>query len=251
MAELQSLATSFEEDAPQIGTTLKSCSPAIAEALGFTPLEFLFVDRQHGFPVSERLEHVVRAADLHGLPVVVRVPKDDLSMITYFLDIGVSGVMLPQIEDPEILREASEHVRYHDGRSIATTSRAAGFGKIDRDQYVEHVNEELALIPQIETEAGVEVVDEVARLEASTAVAIGPGDLAKSMGVTSGGVEVKTAVDDIFDTVEANGCRAGTFVGDESGIDRYADRAAFVICNSDIGLLMSQYDDLLADNTDT
>lgn len=250
MAEYQSLATSFEEEKPQMGTTLKSCSPAIAEALGYTPLDFLFVDRQHGFPVFDRLEHIVRAADLNDIPVVVRVPKDDLSMITYFLDIGVSGVMLPQIEDPDIVREASEHVRFHDGRSIATTSRAAGFGDHDRGEYIDHVNEDLALIPQIETDAGVEIVDEVAQMEESTVVAIGPGDLAKSMGATPGGAEVGEAVNEIFDTVESNGSDAGIFVGGRSGIEQYEDRAAFLICNSDIGLLMSDFEGLLADTSE-
>lgn len=167
-------------------------------------------------------------------------------MITYLLDIGVSGIMLPQVEDPETVREASEHVRFRDGRSLSTTSRGANFGDTGRGRYIEHVNEELALIPQIETEDGVEVVDEVAQLAESTVVAIGPGDLAKSMGATPGGPEVDETIDAIFEIAGRNNYDAGIFVGDEVGIERYEDRASFIICNSDIGLLMSEFDRLLA-----
>ena len=36
-----------------VGSVLQSASPTVAEALGYTPLDFLFVDRQHGEPMLE------------------------------------------------------------------------------------------------------------------------------------------------------------------------------------------------------
>ena len=245
MAGLQSVVDAFEREEPAVGTTLKSVSPNVAEALGKTPLDFVLVDRQHGSPVFEDLEHVVRAADVNDLPVIVRVPTDDLSMITYFLDIGVAGVMLPQIEEPETVVEASSHVRFADGRSIATTSRAASFGAHDRQEYIDYVNEEVALLPQLESKGGVEVASEVAALDETTALAIGPGDLSKSLGASSGDEVVQDAIDEIFEAANEAGAGAGIFVGSPEDIDRYADVAKYVIYNSDVGLLMDHFDEVL------
>lgn len=246
MAGLQSVREAFERDEPAIGTTLKSVSPNVAEALGRTPLDFLFIDRQHGSPVYDELEHIVRAADLNDLPVIVRIPKDDLRMITYCLDIGVAGVMMPQIEDAGTVVEANSHVRFDDGRSIATTSRAAAFGDRDREEYIEHVNQNLALIPQLESETGVGQAEEIAQLSETTTIAIGPGDLSKSLDASPDDAVVQNAIDHVFEAANAEGCGAGIFVGDPAGIERYRDDASFVIYNSDVGLLMEHFGEVLS-----
>lgn len=247
MAGLQSVRDAFESDEPAIGTTLKSVSPNIAEALGKTPLDFIFVDRQHGSPVYEGLEHVVRAADINDLPVVVRVPTNDMSRITYLLDIGVAGIMLPQIEDTETVVEAGTHTRFKDGRSIATTSRAADFGAQSSERYVEYVDEDVALLPQLESETGVGIAEDVAGLDETTAVAIGPGDLSVSLDASPGDPVVESAIDDVFAAADRAGTGAGIFVGDPAGIEKYRDDAAFIIYNSDVVLLMDHFDDVLSE----
>lgn len=230
---------------PAVGTVLSSVSPALAEALGYTPLDFLFVDRQHGPPVTEGLEAIVRSADLTDTPVVVRVPRGDTSMITFLLDAGVRGIMLPQVADPAVVREASSHLRYGDGRSLASASRAARFGRVSKEDYADYVNDELALLPMIETEAGAAAVDEIAGMDEVTALAIGPGDLAWSLDVAMGSDAHRTAIDRIFEAGAANDCPVGIFVASPEDIDRYADRAAFVIYGSDVGILASHFEAVL------
>ena len=248
MAGLQSVTELFERDEPAIGTTLKSVSPTMAEALGTTPLDFLFLDRQHGAPIlGADLEHVVRAADIHDLPIVARVPVDDHSMITYLLDTGVAGIMLPQIEDPEFVVEAGSHTRYRHGRSLGTTNRAAEYGAVDRSEYIDHVDQNIALLPQLESADSIERAAEIAQLEETTALAIGPGDLSKTLGVQPGDPEVLDAVDRIFEIGAENDCNVGTFVGTPEGIERYRDDAAFIIYNSDVCLLMDHFDELLGE----
>lgn len=247
MQPRSSLAARLLVDDLAIGTVLGSVSPTVAEALGYTPLDFLFVDRQHGSPVTEELEEIVRSADLTNTPVVVRVPRGDMSMITYLLDSGVRGIMLPQIEDAAAVRGASSHVRYSDGRSLASTSRAAKFGNVSKKDYADYVNEELALLPMIETEAGVDAADEIAVLDEVTALTIGPGDLAWSLDVTIGSDAHSAAIDRVFEVGTAHDCPVGIFVASPEDIERYADRAAFVIYGSDIGILSAHYHEVLGD----
>ena len=235
------------EDAPAKGTVLKSVSPNVAEALGYTPLEFIFIDRQHGSPVTETLEYLVRVGDLVDLPTIVRLPREDTSMITAFLDFGISGIVLPQVEDPETVKEASSHMRYQDGRSLGSYTRAARFGNVPKQTYAEHVNERMALLPMIETQAGMDAVDEIAALPETTALAIGPGDLSWDLGVEFGSEPHQDAITEIFETASDHDCPVGIFVPSEAEIDRNWDRAAFLIYSSDISVLTAAYSDVFGE----
>jgi len=245
MADLPSLASRLTTSEPSVGTMLKSMSPNVAEALGYTDLDFLFVDRQHGSPVTERLESIVRAADLTGLPVVTRVPRDDHSMTTSLLDLGVSGICIPQVESPETVREASSHVRYRDGRSLGTTTRAARFGAVPREAYVEHVDTELALLPMIETEAGVRNAGTIASMPEVTGVLVGPGDLAHSIGAGFGDDRHRRTIDGIFDAAAANDCPAGIFVSSVAELERYRPRASFLVYGKDLEMVTAHVTDVL------
>lgn len=240
-----SLAELVTSDETAIGTNLKSCSPVMAEALTYAPIDFLLVDRQHGSPVTERLESIVRAADIQDVPVVVRTPRDDTSMITYLLDTGVRGIMLPMVEDPETVREASSHVRYEDGRSLGSYSRAARFGNVPKPRYGEYVDEELALLPMIETAAGLDRVDDLSSMEEVTALAIGPGDLAWSLGVEYDSEDHHEALDSIFEIAAANDCPVGTFAPAIEHVEQFADRASYLVHSSDVAITTGHFDRLL------
>lgn len=230
-----------------LGTTLKSVSPNVAEALGHTPLDAFFIDRQHGLPVEDGLENLLRAAALNDMTMIVRVPKDDLSMVTYCFDAGVDAVMLPQIEDCSLVEEAITHVQYNQGRSLATTTRAADYGYADRDKYMEHVNNEIVLLPQIESVAGIEALDDILEIQGINDIAIGPGDLAFSLGVEFGSPEHRDAIDRIFSKCERGGVNAGTFVGSTEDIKRYRERASFLIYRSDLTVLTDEFERALSE----
>lgn len=246
MDEPQSLVNLLMGDGRTIGTTLKSASPNITEALGYTPLDFLFIDRQHESPIDTTLEEMVRTADLGKLPVMVRVPKGATGMITYLLDFGVRGIVLPQIDGPEAVREASHYVRYKDGRSLAMSTRAARFGETDRERYKEYVNEDLALCPMIETIDALEQIGDITALAETTGVMIGPADLSASLGTTMNSETTKRAIDRIFDTAASHDCPVGVFIGPDD-LDRYADRASFTVLSNDIDVLMRYYREMLGE----
>lgn len=247
MEPRSSLADVLTGDGTAVGTYVQSVSKTVVEALGYTPLDFLFVDHQHGPPVDETLADLVRAADLRDLPMVVRVPRDDASAVTRMLDSGVRGIMLPQVEDAATVAEMSSHVRYRDGRSLGSSTRAARFGNVPKAEYADYVNEELALLPMVETAAGVEAAGDVAAAEGTTALAVGPGDLAWSLDVPFGSDAHRAAVDRTFDAAAEHDCPVGIFVGTEENLRRYAGRAAFVVYRTDVSILTSHYEDALGD----
>ena len=241
----QSLVDELTADDLSIGTLLKSMSVNMAEALSYTDLSFLFVDRQHGSPVFARIEDIVRAADLNDAPVAVRVPREDTSMITALLDIGVRGIVLPQVETEERVERASSHVRYADGRSLGSTTRAARFGAFEKSAYIEYVNEELALLPMIESETGVENAGALAAMDEVTALLIGPGDLAHSLGTEFWSDEHLAAIERVFDAADEQDCPAGIFVSTEVQLADVADRITFTIYSKDIGIVTDHFEDVV------
>lgn len=246
MVERQSTINQWSNNGPAIGTVLKSVSPTVAEALGHTPLDFLFVDRQHNTPIYQELEHVMRAADLNDMRVVIRIPKDDLSMVTYSLDIGAKGIMLPQVENSDIVEEALSHVHYDSGRSLSTASRAGGYGYEDRQGYIDHVDNDLTVLPQIESEAGVDTLEDIVILDEITDIAIGPGDLAYTMGETFGSDAHVAMIDRIYEIAGRHGCNVGTFVA-PAALEQYYEQSSFLVCSSDVTMLLSKVEDRLSD----
>lgn len=245
MASPTSFVETLESDTFSIGTILKSMSVNMAEALSYTDVSFLFVDRQHGSPVFTQLENIVRAADLNDVPVAVRVPRDDVSMITYLLDLGVRGIVLPQVESPEYVKEVSSHVWHDHGRSLGTTTRAARFGDFDRSEYIDYVNEHLALIPMVETTAGLETAEALAAMDEVTALLVGPGDLAHSLGTEFWSDAHLDAVGRVFAAAAANEIPAGIFVSAEQHIADVKDRTSFVIYGKDIGIVTDHIEEVV------
>lgn len=237
-----------DPDHVSIGTLLKSMSVNMVEALSYTDLPFVFVDRQHGSPVFSRIEDLVRAADLNDLPVAVRVPRDDTSMITALLDAGVRGIVLPQVETEARVERASSHVRFADGRSLGTTTRAARFGEFERSEYIDYVNQELALLPMIESEAGVENAAALAAMDEVTALLVGPGDLAHSLRTEFWSDEHLAAIERVFDAGDEQKCPVGIFVSTKDQLADVADRITFTIYWKDIHIVTDHLEQVIDSN---
>ena len=244
MTTPKSFVRMIESDTFSVGAMLKSMSVNMAEALSYTETSFIFVDRQHGSPVFTRLENIVRATDLNDVPVAVRVPRDDVSMITYVLDLGARGIILPQVESPEYVREASSHVWYDHGRSLGTTTRAARLGAIEQSAYIDYVNEHIALIPMIETTAGLENAKTLAAMDEVTALLVGPGDLAHSLDTEFWSDSHLDAISRVFDAAAANKIPAGIFVSNEQQIADVKEDTSFIIYHKDVDIVTDHMDEV-------
>jgi 2-keto-3-deoxy-L-rhamnonate aldolase RhmA len=100
----------------------------------------------------------------------------------------------------------------------------------------------------VETESGVNAAPELARLNETTALTIGPGDLANSLGVDFGSDTHRSVIDQVFEIGAEADCSVGLFVGTTEEIERYRDRAAFLIYRSDVSILVDHYERILEDN---
>jgi 2-keto-3-deoxy-L-rhamnonate aldolase RhmA len=162
------------------GTFLGLASPSAIEVAALAGCEWVLLDLEHGGGTLEQVGPSVQAANAAGIPLVVRVPRAERSVIGWVLDQGVAGVMLPRIESVEDAQDCVTTVDYPPAgqRGVASYTRSAGWGKHSVRDTARGV-----CIVQIETVGALEAVASIASLPGVDSVFVGPLDLSFALGI--------------------------------------------------------------------
>lgn len=164
-----------------IGTFCAIPHPVAVEVVAASGVDFLCIDWEHSQIGRERIEDLIRAADVHKVPAMVRVPGHTPEWIAAALDAGASGVLVPRISTAEQARMAVMASRYPPaGARGVGPGRAAGYGYRIPD-YLKSANETLAVAIQVETAEGLANIDDIVRVDGVDLIFIGPGDLSVSI----------------------------------------------------------------------
>jgi 2-dehydro-3-deoxyglucarate aldolase len=123
---------------------------------------------------------------------------------------------------------------------VSVSQRSNRYGAVK--DYLQHINEQIAVIVQIESQDGLRAVREIAAVDGVDAVFVGPSDLAAAMGHlgNSAHPEVQAAIASVFAEVQAIGKPLGILAPVEADARRYmAMGASFVAVGSDLGVFRS------------
>lgn len=165
---------------PLLGTIVITPSPEIVETLAGSGLQWLFLDCEHGVIEPSHFVALFQAAGT--CPCVVRVPGHDATWIGKALDAGAAGIIVPRVDTVAQARAVVAAARYPPvGRRGMGLSRAHGYGSRHAD-YMQHANEETAVIVQVESAAALRNVEAIAAVPGVDCLFIGPNDLAASLG---------------------------------------------------------------------
>lgn len=167
------------------GPFLKLTDPAIAEIIGFAGFDFVIIDQEHG-PISlETSQNIIRAAESVNITPIIRVPKNDESLILRALDIGAQGVEIPQINCKDDAVQAVNSVKYSPQglRGVCRYVRAANYSSMNKFRYFESANKETMIIIHIEGIKGINNLNEILSVSGIDVVFIGPYDLSQSLGI--------------------------------------------------------------------
>src|SRR2546425_9213784 len=106
--------------------------PQIVEIIGHAGYDAAFIDMEHTSFDLRDIQLMVMAAERVGITPIVRTPGFDPAFILRLLDMGVQGIQVPHVSDPETARAAVQAVRYPpDGdRGMAARGPAAHYGRI-------------------------------------------------------------------------------------------------------------------------
>jgi 2-dehydro-3-deoxyglucarate aldolase len=164
-----------------IGTLLTLPLPSIAEMCADAGFDWLFLDMEHGALDLHDVQRIAQAVN-DRCPCVVRVPINERMWIGKILDLGIAGIIIPQVNTADDAARAVFAAKYppQGGRGVGV-GRASRYGA-NLDSYLKLANQETALIVQIEHRDAVENVEAIADVEGVDALMIGPLDLSGSFG---------------------------------------------------------------------
>lgn len=171
-----------------LGTFMELDDTLIVEALGVSGLDFFIVDFEHSTFTTESLKLLVQAADLRNMTPLMRVKDITRSDILRPLDIGVQGLIIPNVHSVEEVERIVKWGKYAPvGERGFFTSRVIDFGYDDNvanlNTLFEKRNTETLIIPQCETVESLEMIEEIAAIEGVAGIFIGPFDLSIALGI--------------------------------------------------------------------
>lgn len=194
-----------------VGTFAAIPHPVAIEVTAASGVDFLCIDWEHSQIGRERIEDLIRAADVHRVPAMVRVPGHAAEDIAAVLDAGAAGVLVPRVSTAEQARAAVRATRYppHGARGVGP-GRAAAYGYRIPD-YLAKANEELVLAIQVETAEGLANIEGIAAVDGIDLIFIGPGDL--SVSIDAMGPAGREKLDAAIRTIAKTALSAGRAVG--------------------------------------
>jgi 4-hydroxy-2-oxoheptanedioate aldolase len=179
------LARSIRNGKPTMGTWMQIPSPMVAEVMAQTGFDFVLLDGEHAPMPPDILYTLLPALERHGMSVIYRVRSNDGDLIKAALDCGVTGLVVPMINSAREAGEAVASAKYPPlGRRGFAPWRASNYYQ-EEAAYVASAND-TPLIVQIETDAALQAVDEIAAVGGIDALYVGPADLAMSLGLPVG-----------------------------------------------------------------
>jgi len=213
-----------------IGTMLTIPVPSVAEILADAGFDWLFVDAEHG-PLEVPDVLAITQAVGERIPCLVRVPGLSEVGIKRILDLGVAGIIVPQINSAEEARQAIHYAKYEPlGTRGVGLARAHRYGA-DFQRYVEEANDETSVVIQAEHIDAVHDIQGIASMDEVDAVLIGPYDLSASMHkmgqVTD--EEVLAAIDTVTQTCRKNGKALGYFGVTTEAVQPYVEQGYSLI----------------------
>jgi 4-hydroxy-2-oxoheptanedioate aldolase len=243
--------TAIKQGPAQIGLWVALTSPYAAEICGGAGYDWLLVDAEHAPNDIQTLVTQLQALAKYPAHVIVRPPIGEAWILKQILDIGAQTILVPMVETKEQAEALVRAVRYppHGIRGVgAALARASAFNRIP--DYLQTANDEVCLLLQVESRAGLANLDAIAGTDGVDGVFIGPSDLAADMGFLGkpGAPEVQAAVEDALNRIQGHGKAAGILSADQALAKRYVELGAtFVAIGSDVGLFVNATSKLIAD----
>ena len=232
----------------QLGLWLALGSPYAAEILSGSGYDWLLIDGEHGpndMPLIGAQIGALRNSPTHPM---VRPPMGEAWLLKQLLDQGAQTFLVPMVESAAQAQALVRAVRYppHGIRGVgAGLGRASDFNRVP--DYLTTANDQICLIVQVESRAGLAAVDEIAAVEGVDGIFIGPSDLAADMGFlgNSGAPEVLAAITHVFERTKARGKARGIMTVSLPQAEVYRDLGAdFMAIGTDVNCLVSAVDGL-------
>ncbi len=167
---------------PTYGSWLQFASANVAETVVASGIPLVLIDNEHAAASLETTLAMMRAVEANGGEVIIRVPSSDPTYLKRIMELGPSGLLVPQVDTAEEAAAAVAACLYppHGRRGFARLVRASRYGQVAN--YAKETHRDFTLMVQIETGEAVANAEAIASVEGVDMLFIGPYDLSGAIG---------------------------------------------------------------------
>nr|WP_229779613.1 4-hydroxy-2-oxoheptanedioate aldolase [Deinococcus knuensis] len=231
----------------QLGLWLALADPYSAEIIAGAGFDWLLIDGEHAPNDVRSTLLVLQALAAYPVTPIVRPPIGQTHLIKQYLDLGVQTLLVPMVESGAQARDLVAATRYPPrgvrgvGSAIARASRWNAV-----PDYLHRADEQVCLLVQVESVAGLAALDDILAVEGVDGVFIGPADLSASLGHLGNPAhpDVQAAILDAVRRTRAAGKAAGILCTEAQVADYRAAGCTFIAAGVDTTLLARAARDL-------
>lgn len=230
----------MDESLFRLGLFMKTLDPAFVEVAGLSGFDFVILDYEHGVTEFSQLSNLIRAAKIHNTDALIRVSGINESEIGKALDIGASGIQVPQVKSSADVEKIIEFSKFYPQgkRGVCRFVRAADYSIMPQKEYYNEANKALVVV-QLEGLEALENLNSIIQVNGVDVIFIGPYDLSQSLGVP-GDVMNPVVVEKMNTIVKECNLRkitVGTFVDSSESLEIWKKAGVSYIAYSvDVGL---------------
>ena len=212
-----------------------------AEVMAGCGWDSVTVDMQHGVQDYQSMVQCFQAMDRFPITPLARVPWNEPGIIGKTLDGGSWGIICPMINNAKEAKALADACLYPPkGKRSNGPIRAAAYGEASSYQTI--ANDEVLVIAMIETQDGIDNIDEILSVPGISGIYIGPADMGFSLGLVPMLDREEPLIMGIYEKLLASCKKHGKFAGLHNGTAAYAARMIdmgfrFVTIANDSGLM--------------
>jgi 2-dehydro-3-deoxyglucarate aldolase/4-hydroxy-2-oxoheptanedioate aldolase len=150
-----------------------------------TGVDFVVVDMEHsGFTMAD-IADMMAWFKLTTVASFVRVPQIEYHFIARSLDAGALGIMIPDVQDAAEARAIVDAAKYAPlgKRGVAIGTANTDFKRVAPGEFMNYANENTTVICQIESQEGLDHVEDIASTAGVDVLWVGQFDLSNSLGI--------------------------------------------------------------------
>ncbi|MBP6603806.1 MAG: hypothetical protein KA250_18470 [Verrucomicrobiales bacterium] len=158
--------------------------PGLVEIAMRSELDYMIIDLEHLEHDAEAVATACSIGRLANFPVLIRPAAAEFTRMRLALDLGACGLLVPYVESLTTMQEVQEAVYLKPrGRRRPGGPGNAWVKDYHYETWRTTVEDDLIILPQIESRAGLDEVENIAAHPLTTAIAVGPYDLSADLGV--------------------------------------------------------------------
>ncbi|MGI9596304.1 MAG: HpcH/HpaI aldolase family protein [Acidimicrobiales bacterium] len=244
----------FASGETALGAWMMMRDPLVAMMAANLDYDYLCIDMQHGLHDYGDVLAGLQASVRSSVTPIARTPANEPGVVGRLLDAGALGIIFPMINTRDQAEQAVASCRF-----APTGSRSmgpVGAMTLHGTDYFGKSNDEVAVIPMIETAEAVGNLDEILAVPGVAAAYVGPSDLSLTLGLPPGldsdDPAFTGAIDAVLTGCSKHGVVAGMHCSPELAAKRHEQGFRMLSVGHDFGPIMAALrNDLKSSRADT